>query len=99
MARTNRTRGNREMSETDTTDVKSQEFEEKPEILPDLDSLPEPEVLQLIEASLERLSIESLGRIGDAVKIKRQAKQEESRLTARQKIEEQLQNSGLSLRD
>jgi DNA-binding protein H-NS len=99
MARAASTRGNRDMSETDTTDIASQELEEKSDTLPDLDGIGEVEIRQFIETALDRLSIDSLVHIGFAVRAKRLAKQEESRLTARQKIEEQLQNSGLSLRD
>jgi len=87
------------MSETDTTDITSQELEEKSDTLPDLDDLGEQQIRQFIETALDRLSIDSLVQIGFAVRAKRQAKQEEIRLTARQKIEEQLRNSGLSLRD
>jgi DNA-binding protein H-NS len=99
MARTARGTGNKEMSETDTTDVGSQEFESSPTALPDLDRVSEPELRSFVESAINRLSIDSLVHIGYAVRAKRLAKQEESRLTARQKIEEQLQNSGLSLRD
>jgi DNA-binding protein H-NS len=99
MARAARGTGNKDMSETDTTDIGSQEIEAKPGALPDLNQVSEPEVLSFVESALDRLSIENLGRIGDAVRAKRQAKQEESRSTARQRIEQELQNTGLSLRD
>jgi DNA-binding protein H-NS len=87
------------MSETDTTNPTSQELGEKTGTLPDVDGLPEPELLRFVENAIDRLSVDSLVRIGYAVRAKRLAKQEESRITARQKIEQELQNSGLSLRD
>ena len=99
MARAARGTGNKDMSETDTTDIGSQEIEAKPGALPDLNQVSEPEVLNFVESALDRLSIESLLRIGDAVRAKRQAKQEESRSTARLRIEQELQSTGLSLRD
>jgi len=52
-----------------------------------------------MEGALPQLSIESLGRIGDTVRQLRQTKQDEARQSTRQSIEEQLQRSGLSLRD
>jgi DNA-binding protein H-NS len=99
MARTPRGKGNRDMSETETTDVQTQELEEKSQTFRGLDRLPEPELLHVIESVIDRLSVDSLVRIGFSVRAKRLEKQEESRLTARQRIEQELQNSGLSLRD
>jgi len=66
---------------------------------PDPTELPEDELLQFIEGALPQLSIESLGRIGEAVRQLRQTKQDEALQSTRQSIEEQLQRSGLSLRD
>jgi DNA-binding protein H-NS len=87
------------MSETDTTDIPSQEFGGKTETLPVLGTMAELDIVNFMESALDRLSIESLQRIGDSVRTKRQEKQENSRLTARQKIEQELQNTGLTLRD
>src|SRR4051812_27655769 len=52
-----------------------------------------------MESALPQLSIEHLGRIGEAARQIRQTKQEEARQTTRQAIETQLQATGLSLRD
>jgi len=96
MARAARGKGKREMSETDTGDIRSQELELK---TPDPTQIDEEEILSFLERAFDRLSVASLGRINTMVVEKRQAKQEEARLTARQAIEAQLQATGLSLRD
>jgi DNA-binding protein H-NS len=66
---------------------------------PDPTTMPEEELVRFVESALDRLSIESLGRISEIVQQTRQAKQDQARQTTRQTIEEQLQASGLSLRD
>src|SRR3954470_20927760 len=96
MARAVRGRGNREMSETDTGDIRTQELERE---TPDPTQIDEEEILSFLESAFDRLSVASLGRINTLVVEKRQAKQEEVRHTARQAIEAQLQATGLSLRD
>jgi DNA-binding protein H-NS len=87
------------MAETDAPGGTSAELASELAAFPDLNRISEPELLHFVESAIDRLSIESLLRIGDTVRTKRQAKQEESRLTARQKIEHELQTTGLSLRD
>jgi DNA-binding protein H-NS len=67
--------------------------------LPDPTALPEEDLMLFMERALPQLSIEHLGRIGEAVRQIRQTKQEEARHTTRQAIEAQLQATGLSLRD
>jgi DNA-binding protein H-NS len=84
------------MSETDTGDIRSQELERE---APDPTQMDEAELLSFLEAAIDRLSLASLVRINTWVVEKRQAKQAEARRTTRQAIEEQLQATGLSLRD
>src|SRR4051794_13675798 len=96
MARAARGRGNREMPETDTGDIRTQELERE---TPDPTQLDEEEILSFLERAFDQLSVASLGRINTLVIEKRQAKQEEAKHTARQAIEAQLQATGLSLRD
>ena len=99
MARATRATGNKEMSETGASPLQTPEPEEQKGALPDLESVSEPDIVSFVENTLDRLSVDSLVRIGYAVRAKRQAKQEESRVTARQKIETELKATGLSLRD
>jgi len=65
----------------------------------DLTQMDEEEIVSFLESALDRLSVESLMRVGSLVAEKRQAKQEEARTSARVAIEQQLQRSGLSLGD
>src|SRR5690242_9544934 len=99
MARATRTRGGREMPDTDPTLMESVDSEAGELPLPDPAALPEEDLLQFVESALPQLSIESLGRIGEAVRQIRHTKQEEAKQSTRQLIEAQLQASGLSLRD
>jgi DNA-binding protein H-NS len=87
------------MSETTDANIAAEALGEHTQTVPDLEHMAEPELMHLLEGALDRLSVENLSRLGDAVRERRQAKQEEARQTARQTIEEQLQRSGLSLRD
>jgi DNA-binding protein H-NS len=87
------------MSDTNPDDIHSHESEEHTGETPDLARLSEPEIVSFVETAIERLSIDSLVHIGNTVRAKRQAKQEEGRITAREKIEQELQKTGLSLRD
>jgi len=87
------------MSETDTADIHTQELEEGHTALPSLDRIAEPELLSFMESALDRLSIENLSTLEQAIREKHRAKQDEARQTARQSIEEQLQRTGLSLGD
>jgi DNA-binding protein H-NS len=77
----------------------AQHEEENAMALPDVEELPESELFTFMEGALDRLSVESLSRMEQAVRERRQAKQDEARVTAREKIEEQLKSSGLSLFD
>jgi DNA-binding protein H-NS len=99
MARSPKTRENRDMSDItrEVVELMDSEAGERPP--PDPKDMPEEELVGFIEGALPRLSVENLGRIGEAVRQLRQSKQEEARTTTRQSIEEQLQRSGLSLRD
>jgi DNA-binding protein H-NS len=99
MARTTRTRGSRELSDTDPSLMESVNSEAEELQLPDPAALPEEDLLLFMESALSQLSIEHLGRLGEAVRQIRQTKQEEARQTTRQAIEAQLQATGLSLRD
>ena len=87
------------MADTDPTLMESVDSEAGELPLPDPTALPEEDLLQFMESALPQLSIENLGRIGEAVRQIRQTKQEEARQTTRQAIEAQLQATGLSLRD
>jgi len=99
MVRAPKTRGNRDMSDITREVVESMDSEAGERPPPDPKDMPEEELIGFIEGALPRLSVESLGRIGDTVRQLRQSKQEEARTSTRQTIEEQLQRSGLSLRD
>jgi len=99
MARTTRTRGSRELSDTDPSLMESMDSEAGEIPLPDPATLPEEDLLLFMESALSQLSIEYLGRLGEAVRQIRQTKQEEARHTTRQAIEARLQATGLSLRD
>jgi DNA-binding protein H-NS len=99
MARATRASGNPAMSETDTTAIETQEIEEHTPSLPNLTAVAELDLMHFIQSALDQLSVESLTQLGNAVREKRHAKQEEAKLTARQTIEEQLRSSGLSLRE
>jgi len=82
------------MQESDTRD-----HDADAAALPNLEGIEESKLLTFLESALERFSVESLTKIGETVREKRQAKQDEARITARQKIEEQLRSSGLSIGD
>jgi DNA-binding protein H-NS len=99
MARTTRTRGTRELSDTDPAMMEAMDSEAAERPLPDPTELPEEDLMLFMESALPQLSIENLGRIGEAVRQIRQTKQDEARQTTRQAIEAQLQATGLSLRD
>jgi DNA-binding protein H-NS len=87
------------MSDTDPTTMESMDSEAGERPLPDPTVLPEEDLMLFMESALPQLSIEHLGRLGEAVRQIRQTKQEEARQTTRQAIEAQLQATGLSLRD
>src|SRR4051812_27868101 len=99
MARTTRVRGSRDMSDITREVVELMDNEGRERPLPDPKTLPEDDLVGFIDEALPCLSIENLGRIGEAVRQLRQSKQEEARTSPRQTIEAQLQASGLSLRD
>jgi len=87
------------MSDTDPSLVEKMESEVAELALPDPTALPEEDLLLFIESALPQLSIEHLGRLGEAVRQIRQTKQEEACQTTRQAIEARLQATGLTLRD
>jgi DNA-binding protein H-NS len=87
------------MPDTDPTLMESMDSEAGEPQLPDPTALPEEDLMLFMESALPQLSIEHLGRIGEAVRQIRKTKQEEARYTTRQAIEAQLQATGLSLRD
>jgi DNA-binding protein H-NS len=99
MARVPKVRGNRDMSETNTADIRTQEFEDDHKALPSLDRIAEPELLSFVRSSLDQFTVESLSLLEDDIREKRIAKQNELKITARQMIEEQLKTAGLSLPD
>jgi len=86
------------MSETNTTDIETQEMESNP-ALPNPGRIAEPELLSFVQSALDQFSVETLSLLEDNVRKKRLARQDELKITARQKIEEQLKTSGLSLPD
>jgi DNA-binding protein H-NS len=87
------------MSDADPSLMESMDSEVGESQLPDPTALPEEDLMLFMESALPQLSIEHLGRIGEAVRQIRQTKQEEARQTTRQAIEAQQQATGLSLRD
>ena len=89
------------MSDTEPAMMESvdSEAEDEERPLPDPSALPEEDLMLFMESALPQLSIEHLGRLGEAVRQIRQTKQDEARQTTRQAIEAQLQATGLSLRD
>jgi DNA-binding protein H-NS len=87
------------MPDADPSLMESMDSEVGESQLPDPTALPEEDLMLFMESALPQLSIEHLGRIGEAVRQIRQTKQEEARQTTRQAIEAQQQATGLSLRD
>jgi hypothetical protein len=67
------------MPDTDPSLMESMESEAEELQVPDPTALPEEDLMLFMESALPQLSIEHLGRIGEAVRQIRQTKQDEAR--------------------